>query len=127
MSLNAIGIISKDLTATIKFYGILGIEFKEMGGPDHLEATTPSGLRIMLDSTDLIKKINPNWKEPTGSGIVLCFIQNSPLQVNTAFKTLIDSGFSSVKDPWDAFWGQRYASISDPDGNQIDLFAALDS
>ncbi len=27
--------------------------------------------------------------------------------------------------PWDAFWGQRYASVLDPDGNAVDLFAAL--
>jgi len=26
---------------------------------------------------------------------------------------------------WNAFWGQRYACVLDPDGNQIDLFASL--
>ncbi|MCZ6462364.1 MAG: glyoxalase, partial [Actinobacteria bacterium] len=25
----------------------------------------------------------------------------------------------------DAFWGQRYATVLDPDGNAIDLFAPL--
>ena len=28
-------------------------------------------------------------------------------------------------EPWDAFWGQRYATVLDPDGNSVDLFAAL--
>ena len=27
--------------------------------------------------------------------------------------------------PWDAFWGQRYAQVKDPDGNVVDLFAPL--
>jgi uncharacterized glyoxalase superfamily protein PhnB len=27
--------------------------------------------------------------------------------------------------PWDAFWGMRYAVVKDPDGNAVDLFAAL--
>ena len=27
--------------------------------------------------------------------------------------------------PWDAFWGQRYATVHDPDGNAIELFADL--
>lgn len=27
--------------------------------------------------------------------------------------------------PSDAFWGQRYATVHDPDGNPIDLFAPL--
>jgi uncharacterized glyoxalase superfamily protein PhnB len=31
-----------------------------------------------------------------------------------------------VKEPWDAFWGQRYAAVGDPDGNLIDLFAPLE-
>src|SRR6266545_1802609 len=26
---------------------------------------------------------------------------------------------------WDAFWGQRYAVVADPDGTLIDLFAGL--
>jgi hypothetical protein len=26
----------------------------------------------------------------------------------------------------DAFWGQRYATVLDPDGNPVDLFAPLE-
>jgi len=29
------------------------------------------------------------------------------------------------EEPWDAFWGQRYAIVRDPDGNGVDLFAPL--
>jgi hypothetical protein len=28
-------------------------------------------------------------------------------------------------EPWDAFCGQRYAEVEDPDGNVVDLFAPL--
>jgi uncharacterized glyoxalase superfamily protein PhnB len=35
----------------------------------------------------------------------------------------IQAGFKGKKEPWDAFWGQRYACALDPDGYQIDLFA----
>ncbi len=28
-------------------------------------------------------------------------------------------------DPQDMFWGQRYATIKDPNGNRIDMFAWL--
>jgi uncharacterized glyoxalase superfamily protein PhnB len=30
-------------------------------------------------------------------------------------------------EPWDADWGQRYAQVKDPDGNSVDLFAALET
>ena len=125
MSLDAIGVVSKNILESVKFYEILGVDLKETGGPDHLEGTTPSGVRIMLDSADLMKKINPEWKEPTGSGIVLCFKQDSPKDVDELFDKITKAGFRSVKAPWDAFWGQRYSSVQGPDGNQIDIFAPL--
>ena len=79
----------------------------------------------MLDSADLMKKLNPDWKEPQGCGIILCFKQTSSKQVDELFNKITQAGYKAIKNPWDAFWGQRYASVQDPDGNQIDLFAAL--
>ena len=102
-----------------------GIEFKQIGDLDHLEAVTPLGVRLMLDSVDLAKQLNSNWQKPIGSGVVLCFKQSSPAQVDSVHETIVSAGFPSIKDPWDAFWGQRYASVKDPDGNQIDIFAEL--
>jgi uncharacterized glyoxalase superfamily protein PhnB len=32
-----------------------------------------------------------------------------------------------LRSPFDAFWGQRYATVLDPDGNTVDLFAPLGS
>jgi len=29
------------------------------------------------------------------------------------------------RKPWDAFWGQRYAQLPDPDGVPVDLYAGL--
>jgi catechol 2,3-dioxygenase-like lactoylglutathione lyase family enzyme len=124
MSLDAIGIITRDMKKSIEFYGTLGVEMTKVG-EDHYEGTTPSGLRLMLDSIELIKKINPSFVEPSGSGVVLCFKQQSPEEVNKKFETIVSKGFKAVKEPWDAFWGQRYSSVYDPDGNQIDIFSPL--
>ena len=33
------------------------------------------------------------------------------------------AGYEGHKEPWDAFWGHRYAIVHDPDGNGVDLFA----
>lgn len=124
MSLDAIGIACKDLKKTISFYSLLGMNFKEFG-EGHAEATSPNGTRIMLDSFDLMKKVNSKWREPQQSGVTLCFVQESPKNVDQLYLRLVKDGFESVKEPWDAFWGQRYSSIKDPDGNQVDLFAPL--
>jgi len=125
MSLDAIGIVSSDLKSSIEFYALLGVSLKETGGPDHFEGSTPSGIRIILDSAELMKKINPDWIHPTGSGVVLCFKQVSPEKVNELYTKIIESGHKTIKAPWDAFWRQRYCSVLDPGGNQIDIFAPL--
>ena len=125
MNLDAIGIVSHDIKKSVTFYKILGLALEQKGGPDHFEATTPSGVRIMLDTVALVKQLNPKWEKPTGCGVVLCFKQKTPAQVDKLYENFMEGKFTSVKEPWDAFWGQRYASVSDPDGNQIDLFADL--
>ena len=92
MSLDAIGIVSNNLEKSVQFYKIFGVDLVEAGGPDHLEGKTKSGVRIMVDSVELIKKINPSWVEPTGSGMILCFKQESAKDVNALFATVIDAG-----------------------------------
>jgi uncharacterized glyoxalase superfamily protein PhnB len=124
MNLSAIGIACKSIDQSLKLYQMLGLDFKKFD-EDHFEATSSQGVRIMLDSFELMKKINPNWSEPQNPGITLCFEQANPQQVDDIFKKLTAAGFQSVKPPWDAFWGQRYASVKDPDGNQVDIFAEL--
>jgi uncharacterized glyoxalase superfamily protein PhnB len=41
------------------------------------------------------------------------------------YAELMSAGYESQHEPWDAFWGQRYATVRDPDGNGVDLFAPL--
>ena len=48
-----------------------------------------------------------------------------PRDVDAVYADLTGAGYESHKEPWDAFWGQRYAQVRDPDGHVIDLFAPL--
>ena len=116
-------IVSENIENSVKFYELFNLIFKA-DSPEHLEATTPSSVRIMLDSLELTKKINPQWKRSSGSGVVLCFKVDSPKQVGSLYKKVIKASFQGFKSPWDAFWGQRYCSVLDPDQNQVDIFAS---
>ncbi len=44
-------------------------------------------------------------------------------EVDAAVAGVRAAGFKVVKEPWDAFWGQRYAIVADPDGYLVDVFA----
>ena len=58
-----------------------------------------------------------------GARIGLAFLCDSPADVDRVYAELTGLGYEGHKEPWDAFWGQRYALIRDPDGNSVDLFA----
>jgi uncharacterized glyoxalase superfamily protein PhnB len=125
MSFDAIGIVSENPRRSVEFFNILGVELKQYENSGHFEGTTPSGVRLMLDTVDVIRTIDPNWQKATGNGIALCFKQTSAQQVDEIYTKLTAAGFKGIKAPWNAFWGHRYACVNDPDGNQIDLFAQL--
>lgn len=127
MNLAAIGIVSRNLQKSVDFYRHLGLNFPAQvpKGEEHIEATTPGGLRVMLDTVDLVKKFTPDWVQPVVHPIGLAFEMKSPAEVDKVFRQLVAAGYKGARDPWDTFWGQRYASVLDPDGNGVDLFAAL--
>ena len=122
--LSAIGIVSKDLGASIAFYRLVGVAFPKPDG-DHVEATLPNGLRLMLDDLKLIKELDKDWTAPAGHRMGLAFECSSPAEVDAVHATVTAAGHPSKTSPWNAPWRQRYAQVIDPDGNVVDLFAEL--
>jgi uncharacterized glyoxalase superfamily protein PhnB len=57
--------------------------------------------------------------------VTFAICADSPVEVDALVAQLWGLGHTIHKAPWDAFWGQRYAQICDPDGTIIDVFAAL--
>jgi len=126
-ALAAIGIVAADIAQSCRFYRTLGLDVPEPPqSEDHFEITLPSGLRLMWDTEELIRQLDPEWRRPeAGHGLSLAFECEDPAEVDATYKRLTDAGFTGKKEPYDAFWGQRYADTADPDGNAVDLFAPL--
>ena len=126
--LHAIGVIVSDLGRAVDFYRRLGVPFPpeiDPMGHGHVEAPLPGGLRFTLDSEESVRAFNPEWSPPAGGYRVnVAFLCESPEAVDRAYRELSEIG-GGYKEPWDAFWGQRYAQVMDPDGNVVDLFAPL--
>jgi uncharacterized glyoxalase superfamily protein PhnB len=124
--LAAIGIVTRDMREAVRFYRELGVDVADPeDGADHHDAELPSGVRLMWDTVELIKKLDPAWEEPRGHGMALAFECDSPDDVDATYRRVVDAGFGSKTEPYDAFWGQRYATVLDPDGNGVDIFAPL--
>jgi catechol 2,3-dioxygenase-like lactoylglutathione lyase family enzyme len=128
---DAIGVIVSDMERSIDFYSRLGLEFPENPDPEghgHVEASLPGGLRFMFDTEETIRSFDPEWSPPvSGHRIAFAFLCDSPEDVDAVYRDLIDAGAAGHREPWDAFWRQRYAQVKDPDGNVVDLFAPLES
>jgi uncharacterized glyoxalase superfamily protein PhnB len=124
-NLNATGIVVRDMAESIRFYRLLGLDVPETPAEGHIDVTLPNGLRFMLDSEEVIQSFNPEWSRETGNQLSLAFECGSPEDVDELYARVVAAGFDGEKEPWDAFWGQRYAQLSDPDGVPVDLFAAL--
>ena len=126
IKLDALGIVVHDLGESLRFYRALGLPIPELDlSEPHVEHVLPNGLRIMWDTVELVKGIDPHWVEPVGQRMALAFLCSSPAEVDATYTQVVASGFESKAEPFDAFWGQRYATVLDPEGNGVDLFAPL--
>jgi uncharacterized glyoxalase superfamily protein PhnB len=123
--LNALGIVVTDMTESIRFYRLLGLDLPETPGEGHVEASGANGFRLMLDSEEVVLSFRPDWTRASGNQASLAFECASPAEVDELYARVLDAGFTGENAPWDAFWGQRYAQLVDPDGVPVDLFAAL--
>ncbi|MER5911046.1 VOC family protein [Streptomyces sp. NPDC001982] len=122
-----IGVVASDMAASLAFYRRLGLVFPE-GAEElpHVDAELPGGLTFALDTEETIRSFHSAWQPPAGGGrVAIAFRCGSPAEVDALYEDLVSAGYHGELKPWDAFWGQRYATVLDPDGNGVDLFAPL--
>lgn len=124
---DAIGLVVTDMAAAVAFYRRLGFAFPDGAENEpHAEAELPGGLRLLLDTEQTVRSFHPTWQPPSGSGRhSLAMRCEDPSEVDSVYEELVAAGYHGELKPWDAFWGQRYACVQDPDGNGVDLFAPL--
>jgi catechol 2,3-dioxygenase-like lactoylglutathione lyase family enzyme len=127
LTMNTIDIVVSDMGAAIAFYNLLGVDFKvDAAYPDHAGCDLPGGLHLMLDTEPFRTSTTPGWTRPSGGPRnFLSFQAPGPADVDAKYTELTAAGYEGVKEPWDAFWGMRFATVLDPDGNGIDLYAPL--
>jgi len=127
--LDVVGIVVKDMARSLAFYRRLALDAPASADTEpHVEIELPGGLRLALDTQETIRSFDPEWQPPSGGHrMSLAFRCDTPAEVDQIYGELVEQGYEGHKAPWDAFWGQRYAEVLDPDGNTVDLFAPSDA
>lgn len=105
MKLDAVGFVVGNLDEAAAFYRELRLEFGE--GEGHREAEGPGGLRIMIDSQELLGQFIEGWEPKPGNTMSLGFLAASPEEVDQKCLQLKELGAYITKEPWDAFWGLK--------------------
>jgi catechol 2,3-dioxygenase-like lactoylglutathione lyase family enzyme len=124
-NLNAVGIVVSDMEQSICFYRLVGLDVPETPGEGHVDTFLPNGVRFMLDTEEVVRSFRPEWQRETGNQLGLALECESAAEVDAVYARVTAAGFHGEKEPWDAFWGQRYAQLQDPDGVPVDLYASL--
>ena len=124
--LNVVSIVVADMSAALAFYRACGLVIDPaQDGEPHASAEPIGGLTVMFDTHDVVRSMDSAWTPGTGGHrMALAFDCESPAGVDELHAALAGAGYASHLDPFDAFWGQRYAVVLDPDGNLVDLYAA---
>lgn len=122
-----VGIVVADMARALAFYRLLGLDIPaDADAEPHVEVALPGGLRLAFDTEETIASFHPSWKAGSGGGRVgLAFSVPDAAAVDAAYAQLIGAGYHGELEPFDAFWGMRYATVHDPDGTGVDLFAPL--
>ncbi|MEO0492494.1 MAG: VOC family protein [Actinomycetota bacterium] len=121
---DAVGVIANDLAASVAFYERLLGE-RTFDGDGHVEFTAASGFRLMIDSVAMIESFSTHTPATGGRNVSLAFACTSPGEVDELYAAAVAAGHTGTVAPFDAPWGQRYATVLDPDQNPVDLFAPL--
>jgi catechol 2,3-dioxygenase-like lactoylglutathione lyase family enzyme len=121
-------IFAHDLKRSLDFYRLLGLAVPEPDEP-HVAVKLPGGNALSFDTEETIAGLHPGWAPPASPAIrvALAIGVEAPAHVDALFDNVTAAGYAGPLKPYDAPWGQRYATVADPDGNWVDLFAPLAS
>jgi catechol 2,3-dioxygenase-like lactoylglutathione lyase family enzyme len=118
-------IVAHDVQRSLDFYRLLGLAVPDPQGP-HVEVVLPGGNTLAFDTEETIAGMHPGWSPPAGAGrVAIAFGLAAPKAVDEVYERVTGAGHPGTLAPFDAPWGQRYATVEDPDGTSVDLFAPL--
>ncbi len=126
--LDQVNLVARDVAAMLAFYEQLGVEIPPGEAPwDQHHVTLERGERLHLDvdSSAFASQWNRGWSAGSG-GVLIGFRLATRAAVDETYEALTAAGHQGQQPPYDAFWGARYAVVTDPDGNAVGLMSPVD-
>lgn len=121
-----LNLVARDMAATVAFYRRLGLTVTVDEAAQHASARTDGGVRIEWDATGFVPQWDSGWAGGVGGSTVLGFALPAREAVDEVYADLTGAGYRRHQQPYDAFFGARYAIVDDPDGNPVGLMSPID-
>jgi len=130
--LDQINLVCADGNASLAFYRRLGVEIPEANvwrtatGAHHSSAADTSvPIGFDLDSAAFAPHWNAAWRgrKDLAGCVVVGFAVPTREDVDAVYRDMTGAGYRGLQEPWDAFWGARYAVIEDPSGIAVGLMS----
>lgn len=125
---DGLSIFVADMARSLAFYRSLGLDIPaDADSQPHVDHQLPSGFSLMWDTHETVRSYDRAFSPQAGAGgwggLELAFRCDDPSAVDKLYRAVTESGHPGHLAPFDAFWGQRYAVVVDPDGNKVALYA----
>lgn len=115
----------KDMGRVLAFYRLLGLVIPaEADLENQVQVDGAPGFSLGFVTEEMVREAVPGWPDPVGQRQTVAFSCDTAAELDAAYARLAAAGHG-LREPWDSFWGQRYAFLRDADGNRVDLFAPL--
>jgi catechol 2,3-dioxygenase-like lactoylglutathione lyase family enzyme len=121
-----INLVVSNMAASVTFYRLLGLNIPDTDPAwqdHHRTAEVNDGLDVDFDSDQFARHWNHGW---AGGRAVIGFKVEGRERVDELYRELTQAGYRAQQEPYDAFWGARYAVLEDPDGNPVGIMSPVD-
>ena len=115
-----VNLIVTDLERAKQFWQLLGWE----SVPRHANAaviTFPSGMNLVLHEPPFARLWDPAYAGAVAGSTVIDLNLPTREAVDHAHDRVRAAGYTSSVEPWDTFFGARYAIVCDQDGHRVGL------
>ena len=132
---NQVNLVVEDVDAALAFYRALGMQVRFDGGEwpagsgaRHVALDNGDGAIFELDNPAMARIYHRGWRAPNieDRPVVLGFSLASREAVDDTYRALTAAGHLGRQEPYDAFFGARYAVVRDPAGNDVGLMSPID-
>lgn len=127
---NQLNIVVDDMDAAAAFYRLVGLDVNVVPGTwppgtggRHGAAPSTDGALLDLDNVEMARVWGDAELKPGTP--VIGFGFSSRADVDETFARLTAAGYKARLEPYDAFFGARYAMIDDPDGHPVGLMSPI--